>query len=153
SADTTLAGGASPVDSTRTAAATDSTASAAQGRTSGVPPGSGPFGGFGGTTPRAPPQPTPQEALAAAQRPQIERGYCPEFNSKVVRGNDGQNLTSTLSSRFEDPSHIALSNTLGYDKNYLFTQNLIYDSRRIMNSLSVPLRRTGFSFNLNTSNV
>ena len=138
---------AARADST-TQAAVDSLSKASTTSSAGGTAGAGGNAGTSGGTAGA----AAASAALAAQM-MAQRGFAPAFDSSIRMSNDHQTLNSNLTSGFTDPSGVTLSNTLGYDDDITRTQNIEIQTYRIINSLSVPLKKRGMTATAATTNI
>jgi hypothetical protein len=139
-------GGLAAFDTTGIAAG-DTTAAAMGTTTTGIsgtglPPGATPTAGAGGASPAE----LGAQAVAA-------RGWAPELSSRFMSNNDNVEGSADVRTTFADPSGIALTNVIGYAETFNRVRGDQAQTRRMTNSLAIPLRGEGLQLGINTINT
>jgi hypothetical protein len=82
----------------------------------------------------------------------LEKGFAPDFTSKLTTSNDYVKLSNDFAVTFSDPTGITLGSVLSYAQDQSLTQHTELHTKTMTNNLNMPLRRLGVNFGISTFN-
>ncbi len=115
----------------------DSAQAAADLSGTGSAPSTGPFQGL-----------TPGVTTVFA-----DRGFAPAFSASLNSNNDRMRLTSSLAAALADRSGLTLSASLGHDQELRLSQGSENETKNLLTSLTLPIRKVGLTFGVSASDA
>ena len=79
------------------------------------------------------------------------RGFAPAFSATLNSNNDRMQLTSSLSAALADRSGLMLNASLGHNQELRLSQGSENESKTLLTSLTLPIRKVGLTFGVSAS--
>ncbi len=80
-----------------------------------------------------------------------DRGFAPAFSATLNSNNDRMALTSSLSASLADRSGLILTASLGHNQELRLSQGSENESKNLLTSLTLPVRKVGLTFGVSAS--